>query len=1351
MSMRKLTGKAPLLGHPLRGLAALGGYSILAAAICVATVLPSYADTTAPDFVTSEAVFWLDASALTETASTQLDSWADVRGGSYPGVTTYTDTKPQVIEIASGALAGKKAVTFFTQGTDCDMEFADVKAIRTFFMVADFDQKQHAPFLGGPTSGTGAAGQYRFIRGSNGTYQYNNTYVKGSFWNDGVAVANPVNTRVPTGYQLITWTHTADGLVKYLCSDRRIKDGSTPRNGGKRLCEVVAFSRQLSDYERSEVEAYLKAKWFGGMSQTSALTHFFVKRLGAQVHFDASVESSFHYDVPGDETGAMVSQWDDLSGNNNHFTANITNFSASYSLSNYGTRSEVGGKPVFDSGAFKSGIDLRIPAKLSSMTVFMVAEVDRAANFCWLGGLDGTEYNFAAGNGGQYAYNSGGSGIVKVRTSNGGEIWRNGTKVKETTSEYPELPGGLTVYSLRTTSAGVWCFLNQDRNCANRNGGKRVAELITFSTALSEADRATIANHLMDKWRPTEAYLDSLVASAPVHVDASSAAQFNYTDDAITGWKNLGDGADLVKPDGFSSGTYGFTNGVPAFLMGNVGSSIDLTFASLDKVRSVFWAMDIAQSQDAFFLGDSTAFNFHRNITGTPGAYIYGNHNATANVRSGTIACDGRWVAMTSERPPFGAHVYDVLTYANTSASSISCDRNDKVNRNGGRAISELLIFTNAVAGLTREAIRERIESKWTRSCGWAGAGDAEWGAGKYRVFGSDASVPTEGTVAAGVGFTANAILSGGTLTLGDGGIFASEGASVTVSAQVAGKLGVYGPGTVALSAVPATIDSISVGYGSTLTISAGMTEVAGGLSIQQNGKLYVDVSGLPAGQHAAIVFANSVLPAGGTLYDYVSLVGNTSRHILSVSSDGKTIHVNDPTLAVSAEWNGGTNDSATVAANWRCWNCTGEVLPNTTLPCAFTTNVVLNGGCNLTGWGTPVFADGVVIDLKGHVLMVANFSDDGYRNAVVMNSDAASTAELQVNVASGTTAVNSSAAVRGNVKIVKTGAGTWVAGKKGQSYTGGTEVRGGILKPSDSLRHCTLQSNYPFGGAGSRLIAAEGGTLDMNGMFAQGDAGYAIVIAGGTLLNGVDVSDSYGQMSEMVVSTDSTFTVNANCGMNPDTGTGSIDLGGRTLTVEIANGKHFAIARTTINDGVLALNGTGTGALQFGTSMCKNYDVAATDTWLRVNCAIAMVLNAERCVDVGGYEALYAGDVNTATNALNVHDTFKPAAHDYFYGVTMMDGSMIDLSARTNALPAVSSFTNGKRDLGFAENAVVGVKLGAWNVPPRSKIISWEAENKPKNVGTVKFVSGDEGRTRYFSKRRDGLYLSGGFVLIVK
>ena len=97
----------------------------IVAALCVTTI--AWADVTAPGLVTNEALFWFDASALTETAGTELDSWADVRGGSHPGVTTYTTTKPQVIAIADGALAGKKAVSFGAVGTACDMKFASVQ------------------------------------------------------------------------------------------------------------------------------------------------------------------------------------------------------------------------------------------------------------------------------------------------------------------------------------------------------------------------------------------------------------------------------------------------------------------------------------------------------------------------------------------------------------------------------------------------------------------------------------------------------------------------------------------------------------------------------------------------------------------------------------------------------------------------------------------------------------------------------------------------------------------------------------------------------------------------------------------------------------------------------------------------------------------------------------------------------------------------------------------------------------------------------------------------------------------------------------------------------------------------
>ena len=42
----------------------------------------------------------------------------------------------------------------------------------------------------------------------------------------------------------------------------------------------------------------------------------------------------------------------------------------------------------------------------------------------------------------------------------------------------------------------------------------------------------------------------------------------------------------------------------------------------------------------------------------------------------------------------------------------------------------------------------------------------------------------------------------------------------------------------------------------------------------------------------------------------------------------------------------------------------------------------------------------------------------------------------------------------------------------------------------------------------------------------------------------------------------------------------------------------------------------------------------------------------------------------------MNVHGVFKPAAHDYFYGCTLLDGSTIDFANRTTPLPVVSAFT---------------------------------------------------------------------------
>ncbi len=1307
----------------------------------------------APEIVNKEATFWLDASTLEQAAGTEISTWADVRGEGYPTLTTYTDIKPQVIEIAEGDLAGKKAVTFFTKGTQCDMEFSSHQSVKTVFFVVDLDQQQHAFLLGGPSTVSGNV-SYPFHRGGNGQYR---AYLPGEvmYWNDGVKISNPDNTVIPTGYQLITWSWSTAGIVAYACNDRNISG----RIGGKRLCEVVAFSRELNMVERSVVEGYLKAKWWPGLAEANAATLMLGRK--AQVHFDASEASSFHFDVDGDS--AAVSQWDDLSGNGNNFTPSSA--SGSNSGIHYGAVGEVGGKPVFNSGAASSGIDLALKTRLTNTrSVVMVADVDRTLNVFWLG--DATDYRFHRGDNGAFSYNNGGCYL-----STSARLWQNGQQIMAPLSQYPEPPGGLTVYSFVVTQNCAWGRLGQDRNIANRNGGKRVAELFTFDSELSDVDREGIEKLMAEKWSPTEEYVDALIAAAPVHVDASSAANFNYSGDVISGWKNMGSGADLVKPATLyrdsnqrtcNPGSYGYTNGVPAFLMGPHGSYIDMYFTRLTNVRSVFWAMDIVRDKDAFFLADGKneviqnagSYHFHRGYQGNElGCYSPSGTCATG-YRQGPMYCDGEPVScMWAERPPYGTHVFDVASFENLTASAISADRwcND---RNGGRAISELLILTTPVSGLTRKMIRERIEKKWTRSCGWAGAGDAEWGAGKYRVFNADAAVPAEGATVDGIGFTANAELSGGTFTPGVAGLFASENVEAKISAPLAGNLAVYGPGTIALQRKIETLDEISIGYGATLSLPPGGV-ITGTLSIHDKGRLVLDVSDLAEKEHAVIKFGGVSLLMGGTLYDYVSLSGG-GDHFFSVSADGTEIHVNSRDVALTAVWTAAESEDLTNPANWICRNIDGEVVEGL-LPSKVTSSVTFNADCDLRTLGSVMFADGVTFDLNGHSVKIAGLADQGYPISSVANSSESAGAELHVDVAEGLFVTNSNVAISGNVKLVKDGKGTFVAAKVQQTYTGGTDVYGGTFAVSP-VQHYS-PDRWVLGARGNTTTVHAEGLFRLNSLYGEADADYKFVLDGGTLEGcGNDLSSGWGQFHSITLTDNSKFILNASTGLRPggNVRATTLDLGGHTLTVQIAGGKYFFMIDATIKNGTLDVVSGGWLYLN------KYYASAmeARDVDIRVGSALEIYLP----ISVRNYEQVYDADQNRGYEALNVYGIFKPAAgHNYFYGCTMQDGSTIDLSGKTGTWSVKSAFSQGRNTVSFADGASVTLNLaGREDLRAIAKssspyIVTWAVTEGVAELppDSAQFQVDDETKQKAFSVRKDGtglkLVYSCGTVIFLR
>ena len=572
----------------------------------------------------------------------------------------------------------------------------------------------------------------------------------------------------------------------------------------------------------------------------------------------------------------------------------------------------------------------------------------------------------------------------------------------------------------------------------------------------------------------------------------------------------------------------------------------------------------------------------------------------------------------------------------------------------------------------------------------------------------------------------------------------------MTVAAPLSGSIGAYGPGKVTLAQAPGTADSLSVGYGATLVMPPG-GEIAGALSIQEKGRLVLDVSNLARGAHATVAFgAAPVLPAGGTVHDYVSTTASEG-YMLTLSADGRTLHVNDPLVAVSAEWNGGAGGDAKNPSNWECRNFCGDVVQDV-LPGVYTTDVKLNADCDLSGWGTPVFANGVAIDLNGHELKVADFDDAGYPGAAVSNSASSTTASLVVEVAAGRSARIASALIDGNVRLVKTGGGTLVAAKGSQTFVGGTEIRDGVLETGIDPR------NFPHGARGSVItVLADGesnGVFDLGGFVAHGGAvgaGYAFVLDGGVIRNtGGNLDVTWGQLADVRLAADSEFQVARNWGIMQSATT--LDLGGHSLKIAIgSDGRNFLLHNCEVKNGFVDV--VSGGWFQSGLDHYDgNKPNVATNVDFRFNCALKIYAP----LSVRNYEQVYGYNNNDGTGVFSVHGTFKPAAHDYFYGVTMMGGSTIDLSRRTSALPLTSSFTTGRNTIDFAANAKVTVDLsGHADVAALAKsgdyVVTWTEATAPGADVTFRL---DAATAAKYTLKADatGLRLGrGGFMLIVR
>ena len=256
----KVSAQAMFNGVPLGTPAAVSFDG--ASAVVTAGVAAYDATAWIEPFVEARALIWLDASdaanfEFKDKTFGFVTKWKD-KSTYKRNATAYT--------IAShsanwGTLSVTNGVPAYCMGacdSGIDLAFsARMTTIRTVFWAMSICRDSRAFFLGDTSS-------YRFHRGGNGEYCYNNNnaiWKNGKIYCDGVLVTNNLTTLVPTDRHVYSAVTAANCESDRLTLDRT--SGNSIRHGGRELSELIAFDTALSDADRQAIEAYLAAKWMG--------------------------------------------------------------------------------------------------------------------------------------------------------------------------------------------------------------------------------------------------------------------------------------------------------------------------------------------------------------------------------------------------------------------------------------------------------------------------------------------------------------------------------------------------------------------------------------------------------------------------------------------------------------------------------------------------------------------------------------------------------------------------------------------------------------------------------------------------------------------------------------------------------------------------------------------------------------------------------------------------------------------------------------------------------------------------------------------------------------------------------
>lgn len=401
---------------------------------------------------------------------------------------------------------------------------------------------------------------------------------------------------------------------------------------------------------------------------------------------------------------------------------------------------------------------------------------------------------------------------------------------------------------------------------------------------------------------------------------------------------------------------------------------------------------------------------------------------------------------------------------------------------------------------------------------------------------------------------------------------------------------------------------------------------------------------------------------------------------------------------------------------------------------------VTLTADCDWRGLGTIVVPDGVIIDLHGHDLLVKGFTAEPGAQGTF--ADSTSGGRLRVEVAENDVFVNDRVALSGSLRLVKEGAGTFVVAKDGQSYSGGTEVAGGIM------RLAAIGADYAgsLGLETSVVKVNSGCVLDVNGVRS---CGFNYELAGGTLTTGYD-SPTAKRLASSLTLTDDSAVSNRVLGLiGASYKEIKVRLNGHTLRSH-SSGQTYFICNTTFEDeGTVQVFGGWFRTLAHGDDECVGRNI----TFEFPRSSGGLYLDAPFTVS-NFFNKAYQFN---GTNTLRVLGTYRPSSLAgasnnglrAFPNMVLANGATFDLSEMGSVATFETTSANGNNVLSFEDNATIKVKIGERRIAASTPIVSWTEQ--PSNLDTLTFVCDDPERAYRITKTNSGLYVQdvGGLVII--